>query len=415
MKVARRVRNLRRSLAASSVKAAGKRFQSSLSVSVGEGCKPRAQQLRELTQLALARSFSPEEYFTYRFYERGKGYEEMFRFMSQVAMREIFRPAVNDRQWKPILDNKWLFHRHYGPLGVALPQLYGYFDAEHGVSMQGAPLRTADDVLNLLLQLRPAGLVVKPVIGIQGKSVLVLERLSYEDGRVEAVGVDGRARSFEELMAHLTARHGIRYEPHEDYVVEGGGYLLEEKLEQHPFFAEINPFTPNTVRIVTFADCSGEVHLDLAAVRFGRRGSNADNWAQGGISVAVDLETGRLGKGSTKPKSGGDWFDRHPDTEVAFVGRTVPMWQEVLELCRHAARMSPHVRSIGWDVLVTAAGPKMIEGNPDWDLMMVQAHSQGYLQPAVRERFERLGMRFPDRPAPVDARGPLMLLRYSNN
>ena len=34
---------------------------------------------------------------------------------------------------------------------------------------------------------------------------------------------------------------------------------------------------------------------------------------------------------------------------------------------------------------------------------------------SARERFQRLGMRFPERPAPVDARGPLMLLRYSNN
>ena len=91
------------------------------------------------------------------------------------------------------------------------------------------------------------------------------------------------------------------------------------------------------------------------------------------------------------------------------------MWNQVLGLCRHAARVSPHVRSIGWDVLVTGAGPQLIEENPDWDLMMVQAHSAGYLQPAVRERFERLGMRFPHRPAPVVARGPLMLLRYSNN
>jgi hypothetical protein len=30
--------------------------------------------------------------------------------------------------------------------------------------------------------------------------------------------------------------------------------------------------------------------------------------------------------------------------------------------CARAARVTPHVRSVGWDVLVTPSGPKLIDG-----------------------------------------------------
>jgi hypothetical protein len=45
---------------------------------------------------------------------------------------------------------------------------------------------------------------------------------------------------------------------------------------------------------------------------------------------------------------------------------------------------------------------------------MVQVHSNGYLQPDVRERYARYGVRFPEWPPRVDLRGPLMLIRFSN-
>jgi hypothetical protein len=414
MTLSRSLQNVRRSLNAKTFRTTHDRFQSAFRASTGAHCKPRSRQVRELVQLAMRRSFCREEYFAYRFYERDKSYAEMFRFMPRIAMREALQPGVNDRQWVPILDNKWVFHQHYAPLGVPLPQLYGYFHTEHGLTRHGLPLRSVQDVLRLLREIRPQSLVIKPVGGLQGRSVLVFTSVTHDGDQVEARTIDGRLMSFQDIMAHMTAEHGIRYEPQIGYVVEGGGYLLEEKLDQHPFFAHLNPYTINTIRVVTFVESSGEAPIDFAALRLGRRGSTADNWAQGGISVAIDPVTGRLGRGFTKPKHGGEWLEVHPDTQVRFTDMVVPMWREILDVCRRAARVTPHVRSVGWDVLVTPSGPKLIEGNSNWDLMMVQVHSNGYLQPDVRERYARYGVRFPEWPPRVDLRGPLMLIRFSN-
>jgi len=55
---------------------------------------------------------------------------------------------------------------------------------------------------------------------------------------------------------------------------------------------------------------------------------------------------------------------------------------------------------VGWDVALTPAGPVLIEGNPDWDLPMVQVHTRGLLQPEVRKQLARFGITYPENTLP---------------
>ncbi|CAA9379176.1 MAG: hypothetical protein AVDCRST_MAG93-9049, partial [uncultured Chloroflexia bacterium] len=178
------------------------------------------------------------------------------------------------------------------------------------------------------------------------------------------------------------------------------GYLLQAKVPQHDHLNALAPSTTNTVRVVTFLDHTNTVHIHFAILRLGRQGNVADNWDRGGISVAIDPATGVLGAGVLKPKYGGQWLEVHPDSGVRFTGQQLPYWEEIVALCLQAARVLPKVRSVGWDVAITPTGPVLIEGNPDWDLPMVQVHTQGYLQPAIREQLAHLGLRFPERTLP---------------
>jgi hypothetical protein len=153
--------------------------------------------------------------------------------------------------------------------------------------------------------------------------------------------------------------------------------------------------------MVTFVNHTGEVDLHVAILRLGRRGSGGDNWARGGLSVHIDIGTGTLGRGVFKPKYGGAWTDTHPDTKVRFAGLQLPFWREVCEVCTRAARLTPGLRSVGWDVVITADGPIILEGNPDWDLQMVQVHTDGFLQPAIRAELAHHGLRFPEGSLPA--------------
>ena len=74
-----------------------------------------------------------------------------------------------------------------------------------------------------------------------------------------------------------------------------------------------------------------------------------------------------LGTGVLKPKYGAQRVEVHPDSGVRFTGLQVPFWNEVLELCRGAARICPNLRSIGWDIAIAPGGPMIIEANHKWD------------------------------------------------
>ena len=84
----------------------------------------------------------------------------------------------------------------------------------------------------------------------------------------------------------------------------------------------------------------------------------------------------------------------------------------MLAICTRAAQVTPRLRSIGWDVALTPTGPVLIEGNPDWDLAMVQVHTDGYLQPTVRQQLAHFGLTFPeDQLPPVSLRDWWVRLR----
>jgi hypothetical protein len=141
--------------------------------------------------------------------------------------------------------------------------------------------------------------------------------------------------------------------------------LVESFIEQHPDMNRLSPSGVNTVRIFTQLDKEGNVEILGCRQRI-TINSNVDNMAAGNIAAPINEITGIIeGPGvysdiTKKPES------KHPITGVDIVGFQVPFWKECLELVKRAAKKHPQNRSIGWDVVVTAQGPGLIEGNHDW-------------------------------------------------
>ncbi|HSH78537.1 MAG TPA: sugar-transfer associated ATP-grasp domain-containing protein [Herpetosiphonaceae bacterium] len=362
--------------------------------------KSKAQQWREKGQMKARLGLTRTEYHLYGFDQQDKDYSYMLNFMAVHALRNKFRLALNDPKWKVVLDNKWLFHLHCSQFGLPLPMVYGIYDRGDGFTSTGRPLATAPDLTAFLEESCPPSLVAKPLGGIMGQQILILNELHYGGDTIEATTNTGQHLTLAELAQILDSPPNVKHYMSGGYHLNLTGYLLQAKVEQHPFLSELSPSTTNTVRVVTFLDHTNTVHIHFTILRLGRQGNVADNWDRGGISVAIDPETGVLGAGVLKPKYGGRWLEVHPDTGVRFTGRQLPYWEEIVALCRQTARVLPKVRSVGWDVAVTPTGPVLIEGNPDWDLPMVQVHTEGYLQPAIREQLAHLGLRFPEQTLP---------------
>jgi hypothetical protein len=326
-------------------------------------------------------------------FEDGRNVEDGRHFLGYSLYKGRLRPALNSQRAHALTENKWVFYRLASAAGLPVPRTLGLFDAQYGSTWDGRPLLNAEAVIDEIRSVRPDGLVFKPAGGQQGYELSIIRDIDHNADR--ALTLTGEEVSVTDLVASLGATQARGY----------GGFIIQERVDQHQFLDDINPYTANTARIVTLIRSSGEVEIQFAILRLGRRGNMADNWEQGGISVALS-DSGELQSGLLKPKHGGRRVSVHPDTGVEFKGLRLPMWEETLRICRQGARAFTGVRWIGWDLLLTPDGPVILEANSDWDLQMVQVHSEGLLaRPEFRAELASVGVEVPDR---LPGLGPTM-------
>lgn len=153
--------------------------------------------------------------------------------------------------------------------------------------------------------------------------------------------------------------------------------LIEEKIIQHPDMVFGNK-SVNTIRVyTTLNDKTNEVTIIKTVVRAGIGESIVDNSHSGGCAYEIEQELGYII--SSYYAANGHSSFIHPGTEICMIGRKIPYWIEVKEICVKAARKLPKCRYIGWDVAITKNGPLLIEGNHLPDLDMIEfVGSYGY-------------------------------------
>jgi hypothetical protein len=143
-------------------------------------------------------------------------------------------------------------------------------------------------------------------------------------------------------------------------------YLISECVEQHPYAKALFPHSANTIRLVSLRDEESLEPVLIAALhRAGTSKSQpADNFDSGGLFGEIDLATGRLGHFTaplTRTKM--DWLTHHPETNAPLTGVVVPGWKQLTENILEISRSLPFIPFMGYDVLVTETGFKIIEIN----------------------------------------------------
>src|SRR3546814_69096 len=154
-----------------------------------------------------------------------------------------------------------------------------------------------------------ADVVLKPVAGTKGWGVLSL-------GSRAPQGLAWRTLpGGEEIDLAAIWRHCGRY-------FHNGGVLIEPRLRSHPILAAVMPDVLHTVRVVTHL--RPEPVVVGAALRVGGGKGPADNLAQGGIVVPVDVETGLCGRGTILVNNLPQYVDDHPLTGTRMTGMALP-------------------------------------------------------------------------------------------
>ena len=158
----------------------------------------------------------------------------------------------------------------------------------------------------------------------------------------------------------------------------GAGVVVEQLLIQHEQMNRLNPNCVNSVRILTYTD-RDNVHMLLSTARSAAGEGIVDNFGSGGMSVAVDLQTGVF----TADGIDQDFrrIARHPLTGTVLKGFQVPNWDKALEITERAARRAytlPQCRWVGWDLAFLKDGDvAILEGNWRPGTLAQNTHEKG--------------------------------------
>jgi alpha-L-glutamate ligase-like protein len=259
-------------------------------------------------------------------------------------------------------------------MGVPMAKTYGI-------------LRTRDDVAAFRTWMEAHDrFVLKPASGHGGEGILLVP------GKREG--------GYDTSLGPLTAR---QIEAHALAILSGdyGGdhrdaAVLEELLEPHEAWRDLSPFGLADVRVISFRG-----YPAMAMMRIPTQASGGKaNLHLGAVAAGVRLSTGTIihcvWRGEPQPN--------HPDTDAPLLGRTVPFWDEILELAAEAQRYSG-LGFAGVDIAVEATrGPIVMEVNRRPGLEIQNANAAGLLR---RLRILE-GLR--DGQAPVEER--LIVVRH---
>ena len=308
-------------------------------------------------KLHLIGRFRREEIFRLGIADPATPPEIMAEVISTVSAIHMQR-EINPKGYDHVINDKVVFYHYCMGADIRVPRLYAVFDPSLGWTPNGKLLNSKDDWIRFFREEVPDRLVIKPTLGLQGKSIYILIR--DQDAFTD---YSGQRYSATDLVDVLTTH------------TEFDRFIIQERVENHPKLIELTDRTAlHTVRIVTGIDNSGEVSILFAAQKLvGESETGVDNFEYGTMGnylAELSLDRGRIVNAVIGTEDGFELraLETHPRTGRAIVDFQVPYWQDVRDMAIDAARKFLPIRTIGWDFAITPAGPVIIEGNTSWSI-----------------------------------------------
>jgi hypothetical protein len=250
-------------------------------------------------------------------------------------------PAINDKQMAWGYAEKGNYRKLYGidsePLSF-LRYLNGLsFDAIGNLIPD--PKSYFEQVLK-----KHEKILVKPVIDSWGgRNILVFEKNNL--GKWNCLNDQVRL-SFKHLVAWYQKN-----------------FVVQEYLDQHPFYKRFNPSSFNTIRIYVYRSPEDErVHILHTLLKVGRKGNVVDNISAGGLFFYL-LPDGSFLHGISKKL---ETLATVPDGSGMYLKNLprAPGFEALKELASKIALNTPFHRLLAMDMNIDAEGkPRLIELN----------------------------------------------------
>ncbi len=142
-----------------------------------------------------------------------------------------------------------------------------------------------------------------------------------------------------------------------------GGFLLQSALTPHPELGAIAGPAVGCVRILT-------AHAGLRAKpvygvwKLPAPKAMSDNfWQKGSLLALLDVANGKVQNCRRGTGLETEEITTHPESGEAIVGAHIPYWHEAVKLACAAHDLFPEFGVCGFDIAITAEGPRIIECN----------------------------------------------------
>lgn len=185
----------------------------------------------------------------------------------------------------PVAENKFLFHNLLIENKIATPRVFFYNlknklvfrDTGFEVNSKKEFLLFLDFFFN---EVNVDRIFCKPIDGMMGQSVFILEKKSYSE--IE-----------DSLIKSVFAQK----------------FIFQELIPQHKALNKINPYSVNSLRIISYKNKEKKVEILTGVLRVGANKAIVDNTHAGGILTSLNIENGKLkNEGSQLIDNGGGSF-----------------------------------------------------------------------------------------------------------
>lgn len=315
------------------------------------------RQTAEQLALALRLSVSPEKYYNFDLYvdeKRAQADELIVRFVFKGGVHSVIaewqrQTMRQSERTKVLLNDKFRFDAYCWSHGVAS------IGSVCNASAAG-DIAWAEGTLG---QLPPQDLFIKPTKGKGGRGC---ERWDFAGGGRYRRFPTGEEADEARMLARL--RELARQQP----------FLIQPRAINHPELRDLCGAALSSMRMMSIRAPAGAFEVLFAVFKISGQGhSIVDNFHAGGWVCQVDMDTGALGSASDWGiQEPGRWLEYHPVTGARITGRVLPLWHDTVELVRRAHAAFADRVAVGWDVAITDQGPRIIEGNGQFGLDMVQ-------------------------------------------
>lgn len=306
----------------------------------------------------LLHGFTSSKYELYNF--KSDNYK---LYLSDFARRKTER--INGK-YALIINDKNIFTKIFQN-DKLVAQIFG--EIKNGNIIMNNIVKSFDDFYNLLKVNK--SLFIKKQSGGGGKGIF---KLSIED---EVIYLNNKEIDIADCK---------------NFINSLSKHLIVEELTQAEYSQKIYSGTINSIRVITMRDPkTNDVFIPIAVHKFGSDLTKpVDNVWKGGMTSLVNLSTGQLGKPAYHKNNNHkiEWISTHPDTEEPIEGVIIPEWDKVKEIVLGAARSRENLKYVGWDVVVTKKGVKLIEGNNYSEVSILQIHQPLLKDDKVKKFYE---------------------------